>query len=325
MEQDFGSIKKINVRKYFPSESSDFTPWLAKAENISQLSNAIGIELEVENTEVSVGPYSADILAKDIGTGKYIVIENQLEKTDHDHLGKAITYASVLDASAIIWIAKEFTEEHKKALDWLNDHTSDEVSFFGVKLELWQIDTSKPALVFNVISNPINIVRQTALKKASGEISEIKKLQFEFWTEFRNRLLKTKELPSVQTPRPQHWFDISLGRSNIHISTTVNSFDNKISVLIYISNKIADIALSELLKEKTAIEKEIGCELNWNPFPEKMDKIISLSRDADIWKREKWDEYLKWLLDYVLRFRMSFSKRVMKLDFTKKSEQETTE
>src|SRR3989339_515114 len=125
MEQELGNLKKINIRKYFPSESSDFTPWLASEENIAKLGSSIGIELEVENTEVSVGPYSADILAKDIGTGKYVVIENQLEKTNHDHLGKAITYASVLDASAIIWIANEFTEEHKKALDWLNDHTID--------------------------------------------------------------------------------------------------------------------------------------------------------------------------------------------------------
>jgi hypothetical protein len=322
MEQEFGNLKKISIRKFFPHESTDFTPWLAQEDNINQLSLAVGIELEVENTEVSVGPYSADILAKDTGTGKYIVIENQLEKTNHDHLGKSITYASVLDASAIIWIASEFTEEHKKALDWLNDHTNDEISFFGVKVELWQIDSSKPAIIFNVISNPINIIRQTALKKASGELSEIRKLQLEFWTEFRNRLLKSKEIPSVQTPRPQYWFDISLGKSYINLSTTANTFDNKMSVRVYISNKVADIALPELLKSKLEIEKEIGSELNWNPFPEKMDKIISLSIDADIWKKDKWEDYLKWLTDTVIKFRKAFSNRVKKLDFTIKEHKE---
>lgn len=322
MEKVFGNLKKINIRNYFPSESSDFTPWLALEENISNLGTAIGIELEVENTEVSVGPYSADILAKDTGTGKYVIIENQLEKTNHDHLGKAITYGSVLDASAIIWIASEFTEEHKKALDWLNDHTNNEIAFFGVKVELWQIDNSMPALIFNVISNPINIIRQTALKKATAELSEARKLQFEFWSEFRNRLIKTKDIPSVQSPRPQYWFDISLGKSYINLSATANTFDKKMSVRVYISNKIAEIALPELEKDKEEIEKEIGKKLEWNPFPDKMDKIISLSIDADIWNKAKWNDYLNWLTETVIKFRKTFSKRVKKLDFTNKDQKE---
>ena len=105
---------------------------------------------------------TADILAKDTGTGKYVVIENQLEKTNHDHLGKAITYASVLDASTMVWIATDFTEEHKKALDWLNVHTSDEVAIYGVQVELWQIDNSNMALRFSVISKPNQAARQPA-------------------------------------------------------------------------------------------------------------------------------------------------------------------
>ncbi len=98
--------------------------------------------MEFEDKKVSVGPFSADILAKDTRTDKFIVIENQLEKTNHDHLGKCITYASVLYASAIIWIASKFTEEHKKAMDWLNDHTSDKITLYGIILELWKIDNS---------------------------------------------------------------------------------------------------------------------------------------------------------------------------------------
>ncbi|WP_219928779.1 hypothetical protein [Flavobacterium album] len=129
---ELGILRTVTARQKWISEAKDFTPWLAQ--NILSLSNAVGIELEVENIEVKCGPYSADILAKDTATSKFVVIENQLEKTDHDHLGKAITYASVLDASTIIWIATNFTEEHKKALDWLNDHTSDEIHFMGYKL-----------------------------------------------------------------------------------------------------------------------------------------------------------------------------------------------
>jgi len=131
-----GKIKTVPLRSIWKNEAYDFTPWLS--ENITDLGEALGLELEFEDKEVSVGPYSADILAKDAGTGQYVVIENQLEKTNHDHLGKCITYSAVLNASAVIWVASDFTEEHKKALDWLNDHTSDEIAFYGVKIELIQ-------------------------------------------------------------------------------------------------------------------------------------------------------------------------------------------
>lgn len=107
-----GEIKKVQLRKIWKNEAYDFTPWLA--ENLEQIGEAIGLELELDSKEVSVGPFSADILAKDTGSDKFVVIENQLEKTNHDHLGKCITYASVLDASAVIWIASKFTDQHKK-------------------------------------------------------------------------------------------------------------------------------------------------------------------------------------------------------------------
>lgn len=157
MENNLGSIKKYKVRKVWSNEASEFTPWLAKPENMASLCDAVGIELEVENTEVAVGPYSADILAKDTMSNRYVVIENQLAKTNHDHLGKSITYASVLDASAVIWIATEFTDEHRRAFEWLNDNTTDDLSFFAVQLEVWQIDKSRPAVRFDVISRPANI------------------------------------------------------------------------------------------------------------------------------------------------------------------------
>jgi hypothetical protein len=137
MSKRIGELKLLDVRTIWPTEPTHFTPWLAKEENIARLGEALGIELEVENTEVAVGPYSADILARDTSSGDYVVIENQLEKTNHDHLGKAITYASVLDATAVVWIARQFSDEHKKALDWLNDITSDDVAFYGVRVERW--------------------------------------------------------------------------------------------------------------------------------------------------------------------------------------------
>ncbi|VUT25440.1 MAG: hypothetical protein MOIL_01054 [Candidatus Methanolliviera sp. GoM_oil] len=322
MGSDLGILKKVIIRKKWPDEASDFTPWLAKEENIEKLSLALGLELQVENTEVSVGPYSADILAKDAGTDRYVVIENQLKRTNHDHLGKLITYGSVLDASAVVWIASDFTEEHKKALDWLNDHTSDEISFYGVILELWQIDDSKPAVRFNVLSKPADIMRQTAITKASENLTDTKRLQLEFWTRFREKLSKRKEIPSVQSARPQYWFDVSLGRSGINLSNTANTSDNKIGVRVYIGNKVASVALPQLLQMKEEIEAEIGEKLEWDPNPENLDKTIGLKRDADLTKRESWEEYLDWLTDMTIKFRKTFSKRVKSLDLTKKVDEE---
>ncbi|MCD6112904.1 MAG: DUF4268 domain-containing protein [Bacteroidales bacterium] len=307
---ELGKLKTITPRKKWNNEARDFTPWLAN--NIEELNKTLGLELEVENTEVAVGPYSADILARDIGTGKYVVIENQLERTNHDHLGKSITYASVLDASMIIWIATNFTEEHKKSLDWLNDHTTDEISFYGVQIELWQIDDSNAALKFNVISKPNLAVRQAARSKAIEDLSENRKIQFDFWNKFRDKLAKTRKIPSLQTPRPQYWFDVSLGKSNIHISNTCNTEEDTVGVRIYIGNKIADKMLSYLEEHKDKIEKEIGQKLIWNPNPDNRDKVIYLLHSTDFSDEQKVEEALNWLVDYTVKFRETFSKLVKK-------------
>lgn len=307
---ELGILKTVSARQKWTNEAREFTPWLAN--NIAELNKALGLELEVENTEVAAGPYSADILAKDTGTGKYVVIENQLEKTNHDHLGKAITYASVLDASTIIWIATDFTEEHKKALDWLNDHTSDEVAIYGVQVELWQIDNSNMALRFNVISKPNQAVRQAARSLATSDLSDKRKFQFEFWNKFKDKLAKTKKVPSLQTPRPQYWFDISIGKTNIYLSNTCNTDVNTVGVRIYIGNKISDKMLPYLVSKKEEIETAIGQTLQWNPNPDNRDKVIMLLHSTDFNDPKKVDEALDWLVDYTIKFRETFSKIVMK-------------
>ena len=306
---DLGTLKLVAPRQKWNNEAIDFTPWLAN--NINNLNKALGLELEVENIEVAAGPYSADILAIDTGTGKYVIIENQLEKTNHDHLGKAITYASVLDASVIIWVATNFTEEHQKALDWLNDHTREEISFYGVQVELWQIDDSKPAVRFNVISKPNLAVRQAAKTKASDELSDNRKFQYDFWTRFRDKLAITRKIPSLQTPRAQYWFDVNLGKSNIHLSNTCNTDTNSVGVRVYIGNKIADTMLPYLEGRKGEIEKAIGQNLQWNPNPENRDKVITLVHSTDFNDTNKVEEALNWLVEYTIKFRETFANIIM--------------
>ena len=189
-----GKIRKIDLRDVWASESSDFTPWLAKEENIALLGDAIEMDLEVESQEKTVGPFRADILAKDLATNHYVLIENQLELTNHNHLGQIMTYAAGLDAFSIVWIAKSFTEEHRAALDWLNRITVENINFFGIEIEVIQIGDSLPAPQFNVVAKPNDWSKSVKSSASSGELTETKVKQQEYWTEFKDYLLWTERL-----------------------------------------------------------------------------------------------------------------------------------
>jgi hypothetical protein len=261
-----------------------------------------------------VGPFSADILAKN-SSGEFIIIENQFGKTDHDHLGKLLTYAATLNASALVWIAERFTDEHRKTIEWLNDHTNNNLSLFAVELELWQIDDSKPAVQFNVLSEPSEIVRQATAAREAGPLSEARQVQGEFWTGFRELLLAKKIVVSAQAARPQYWFNVSLGRSFIHLSNIASVADGRIGIRVYISNRVASEALPQLEAQKSGIESEIGSLLKWNPNPSAIDKVILLDRAADLNDRSKWPEYFEWLCEQVSRFKRAFEPRIKQLKY----------
>lgn len=321
LDINLGELKKVPVRREWRNESNDFTPWLAEEKNLEKLSKAIGLELELVSTEVSAGPYSADILAKDVLNDEYVVIENQLDKTDHDHLGKSVVYASALDASSIVWIATQFTDEHRKALDWLNDNTSDELLFFGVLLELWQIDSSRPAVKFNVVSKPAKLAKQIRGSRSSGELTDMQKDKLAFWQSFANKL-ELNKIPSVQTPRPSYWFDVSLGKSHIHLSNTVSFTKNEIKVRVYIGNKIAPIILPQLLDRKEEIESLIGHNLIWDPNEDARDKVITLKKNVNLSDKKKWDEYINWFVEKTVKFRVVFSEIIKELDFDRSIDEE---
>ena len=151
-----GRIASVDLRQAWPDEARNFTPWLADEDNLSLLGSVLGLQLEVEAVEKQVGPFSADILAKEIGSGHWVLIENQIEMTDHAHLGQILTYAAGLDVSTIIWVAREFREQHRAAIDYLNRITDEDHRFFGVKVELLKIGESAFAPSFSVVAKPNN-------------------------------------------------------------------------------------------------------------------------------------------------------------------------
>ena len=212
--------------------------------------------------------------------------------------------------------APVFTEEHRKTLEWLNDHTVDELGFYGVALELWQIDGSRPAAKFDVVSRPADIVRQTAKSVGQEQLTEARKAQLEFWQQFRERLIASGKIPSVQSARPQYWFNVSLGRSGINLSNTANTYDNQIGVRVYVSNRFAETAMPKLFAMKDQIEEELGCELEWDPNPENRDKVITLTRDGDITDGSQRGEQLKWLVDMTTRFREVFGPRIRDMNLS---------
>jgi hypothetical protein len=209
-----GKLQNVDLREIWQTEASDFTPWLALDENIELLGEAIGMELEVEGTEKDVGPFRADILCKDTVNGHWVLIENQLEKTDHTHMGQLLTYAAGLNAVTIAWIAERFTDEHRAALDWLNEITDDRFNFFGIEIELWKIGDSPVAPHFKIVSKPndwTKSISRGAASVYSENLTDAKKLQLEYWSSFRELLLENSKIIKPQKALPQHWTNFAIG------------------------------------------------------------------------------------------------------------------
>ena len=179
MAKKLGRIGEIkNLREIWVNEASDFTKWLAEEENLNLLSEAVGVDLELIKTEADVGRYSVDVLAKESNTERKVVIENQIEPTNHDHLGKVITYAAGHDAALAIWIVRDAKEEHAKAVEWLNDHTDDNIGFFLLEIKVLKIDDSLPAPQFKVIVKPNEWVKAIKADSGSHGLTDTKQRQF---------------------------------------------------------------------------------------------------------------------------------------------------
>ncbi len=323
--ETLGRLEKVELRDFWLSEAGDFTPWLAEENNISLLAESIGLELEVEAQEKNVGPFRADILCKDVSTDEWVLIENQLERTDHIHLGQLMTYAAGLNAVTIVWIAAKFTEEHRAALDWLNDITDERFKFFGLEVELWRIGDSLAAPKFNIVSTPNEWSRSisNAAKTAQqSELSEGKKTQLEFWTGFRD-YLATKQTPLTATkPLPQHWMNLQLGRSGTKMTAIASFYNNEkqtfdigeIRAQVDLVGKDAKAFYSLLEQQKESIEAELGRPLNWHNPEDKQSSRIFLSTAADLNDRTKWPEYFHRLQVDLESLRAVFRGRVQKLD-----------
>lgn len=301
-------LERVPLREAWKHEAGEFTPWLAEAENLNLLADALGLsELALVATEHWVGDFKLDLLCTD--GDDQVIIENQLEETNHKHLGQILAYAAGVGAKKVIWVAESFRPEHAAALQFLNENTTEALSFFGVQVELWRIGTSPLAPNFEVVVKPnewAKVSREQA--RAASTASPTKKLQQKFWTALVEHLTKAAPQIRPQKPRAQHWLNNSIGRSGFGLNPTVNTREERLGVELWIPGAEAKGHFANLLPKKEAIEASLGFELDWQELPEaKACRIASWYPHAQIEDEQRWGEYLDWMtqrlvkMDQVLR------------------------
>jgi len=304
-------LKKIDLREEWKHEATDFTTWLAQDENLQLLSEEIGIDISLVQTEASVGKFSVDILAEEDNTGRKIVIENQLETTNHDHLGKVITYASGFDAEIVIWIVRDVRDEHKQAVDWLNEHTDDKVNIFAIRMELWQIGDSPYAPKFQVISKPNDWAKAIKKSTTRSELSDRRLMQLEFWNQFKEFAISKNSSLRLRKAYPQHWYDISIGNSKSHLSLVIDADSEQIRCELYIPD--SKPLFRALRDNKDDIEAKLHHELECMELEGKKASRIRTVHTIDVERNENWEASFQWLMDTAQKFQTVFAEKLKKM------------
>ena len=304
---ELGKICPRSLRELWDRETK-FSDWLAE-EGLPMIGDAIGIELCEAKREVSVGGYSADILAREDGGNRTVVIENQYSSANHDHLGKLITYAAGLEAEIIVWIVENEREEAISAVKWLNKISRERLSFFLIKAEVLQIDNSALAPRFSVIEKPDEWSRQTQLK--AGELGERQELCLQFWTEFAAYASADPIFSKAFNPRKpstDHWLNYFIGSSSYHISLTIKGAKgrNTVAVEIYIPDDKEQYA--RFAEAREMIEKELGFKMDWQPLPGKKAARIYYGIEMNWVNKIHREKCFRWMAEKAVSIKKVFAK-----------------
>lgn len=302
-----GKLTEVNVRDLWKHEQYNFSTWLAKEENIAELGDVIGLNLVDVNTEVYVGAYRCDLVAKDETTGTKVIIENQLEATNHDHLGKIITYASGLDAKVVVWVVKEAREEHRSAIEWLNNNTLSNIAFFLIEIHAYKIGDSLPAPKFEMVEKPNDFIKNTKGSNSNGELNKSQAERLEFWERF-NTVITEKGKPfSIRKASTDHWYDVALGITGVHISITLVNKANIVGIEIYIHDDKA--LFDSLFEKKIEIEEQTGMNFSWERLDGKKASRIKYSiKGLDFDDHSNYHDLMVEVIDKVVIMRNAFKK-----------------
>ncbi len=302
-----GVMKKVeNLRTVWTHEALEFTPWLAKPENIKLLGDAIGMDIEVEETESDVDGFSADIVGIDTNTGKKVIIENQLEDSNHTHLGQIITYAAGKSATTIIWIVKHARDAHRAAIEWLNNHSDEDINFFLIEIELWQINDSLIAPKFNIVEEPNNWAKEIKKTSGSGE-SFAHQARLSFWTGFNEYAFNDaayKREFRARKATTDHNYDLGIGSSKCNISILYLVQRNEIAIELYIHSD--KVLFDKFYLHKAEIEAVVGAELDWRKLPDKKACRILLTKEFDLTDESMINDEYDWVKEYTVKFKKAF-------------------
>lgn len=305
--------QNADLRDAWEHEEKDFTPWLAMPENLAKLGEILGLnQLELIRTEHPVGRFFVDIFCTD-DEGE-VIIENQLERTDHTHLGQIITYAAGVKAKKIIWIAKDIQPEHAAAIEFLNENTNEDLNFFAVQIKVANVNENFiPDL--NVVVRPNNWTKESRVStRAAVMSSPTTQLQRFYWSSLVS-YLDENDL-DLRRPRVQSagWVPISLGRSGFKICLKVNTVAQNIAVELYIDHQDAQLMFNKLKLDQATIEQETGLTLDWQELPNRHACRIEFVRDnSSLSEQSLWPEYIKWHIEVSTKFYQAFERRVLAL------------
>ena len=315
-ENRLGRIKTIPLKDVFKKEDKDFTPWLN--ENLDTLGDKLNLDIIDGNIEEGVGSFNCDIIAKDSNSNKVVIIENQFGTTNHDHLGKILTYSAVKEASIIIWIAENFREEHAKTLEWLNESvsTDSDLSFFGMEIKVIKIHQSPPAPDFNIIVKPNDWERSVKLSSQPMSVSE--KNYLKFFIGLVNAYGSKHPRWRKVKPRPQSWLGFSAGKSGLQFTWAFKS-GNRFSVELYIDTRDKnenERVFEELSSHRVKIEQEIK-NLSWEKLIERRACRIGVYKNIKASIRDlsesDYPDIFKWATETMTLFSSVFSRYIKKL------------
>lgn len=308
-ERGLGRLEFINPRDVWPDEARHFTPWLL--DNADYLQEVLGVDLDLDRTEHPVGSFSLDLFGRDITNGCRLIVENQLEQTDHRHLGQLLTYAAGTKAGTIVWIAPSFRDEHRDALEFLNENSSGDVRYFGVKLRVAIIGDSDPAPDFELVAQPsgwmAKVRTQQSSKNNNGELSALRVAQLEFWTRYLDQLhAEHPNVTNVRAPQPQNWLTLNYFRK-VAISGAFNSSGElRCEVYIDVGDNEANRNIFDALQsEQQKIENTIGEPLLWDPLDGRQACRISCSTPGSL-PQDDTTDLIGWLTEHHLKLREAF-------------------
>ncbi len=299
---DIGRLKKVEVRDVWPNEAHDFTPWLL--ENADALGEALDMELDLQEAEHTVGDFSLDLIGEDTTSGDQVIIENQLSRTDHSHLGQLLTYAGGTHPSNVVWIADQFRDEHRAALDWLNERTDDQTRFFGVEVNAVRIGSSPVAPQFVVVASPNNW--QKEVKQATSKGSSPRKQAYKrFWSlviekmQERNVTWTDRKAPSEES-----WMAFASGTSRVRYELTLTQKDAKFEIYFGSRDRDTNIANFHQLKQVSdVLEEKTGLRFTWDERPHAASCAVFTRKEANFKNEDSWDAEAEWLIDTLLNVR----------------------